>query len=86
MSKQLEKRWYAIHTYSGYEDAVARYLKQRVESMAMSDKIFGVVVPKETKIKVKNGKRYNYHCIARDGFSLPQYFYKNIEAKVLASI
>ncbi|MDP3724843.1 MAG: transcription termination/antitermination protein NusG [Nanoarchaeota archaeon] len=56
--KYVEKRWYAIHTYSGYEDAVARYLKQRVESMAMSDKIFNVVVPKETKIKVKNGKRY----------------------------
>ncbi|MAF79534.1 transcription termination/antitermination protein NusG [bacterium] len=55
---QTEKRWYAIHTYSGYEDAVGRYLKQRVESLAMNDKIFNVVVPKETKIKVKNGKRY----------------------------
>lgn len=52
-----ERRWYAIHTYSGYEDAVARYLKQRVESLFMGDKIFDVVVPKEIKIKVKNGKR-----------------------------
>lgn len=52
-----EKKWYAIHTYSGYEDAVARYLKQRVESLAMTDKIFRVVVPKETKIKIKNGRR-----------------------------
>ena len=52
-----ERKWYAVHTYSGYEDAVARYLKQRVESLMMSDKIFAVVVPKETKIKVKNGKR-----------------------------
>lgn len=52
------RRWYAVHTYSGYEDAVARYLKQRVESMFMADKIFNVVVPKETKIKVKSGKRY----------------------------
>lgn len=49
--------WYAVHTYSGYEDAVARYLKQRVDSLAMNDKIFDVVVPKEKKIKVKNGKR-----------------------------
>lgn len=52
-----KKNWYAIHTYSGYEDAVARYLKQRVESLAMTDKIFNVVVPKEVKIKVKGGKR-----------------------------
>ncbi|MCX6788786.1 MAG: transcription termination/antitermination protein NusG [bacterium] len=53
-----ERRWYAVHTYAGYEDAVSRYLKQRVESMFMSDKIFNVIVPKETKIKVKGGKRY----------------------------
>jgi transcriptional antiterminator NusG len=50
-------RWFAVHTYSGYEDAVARYLKQRVESLGMNDKIFDVVVPKEKKIKIKNGKR-----------------------------
>jgi len=56
-SGQKQRAWYAIHTYSGYEDAVTRYLKQRVESLAMSDKIFNVVVPKEVKIKVKNGKR-----------------------------
>ncbi|MDI6820642.1 MAG: transcription termination/antitermination protein NusG [Patescibacteria group bacterium] len=53
-----KRHWYAIHTYSGYEDAVARYLKQRVESLMMSDKIFNVVVPKEVKIKVKGGRRY----------------------------
>ena len=53
-----ERHWYAIHTYSGYEDAVERYLKQRVESLLMSDKIFAVVVPKEVKVKVKGGKRY----------------------------
>jgi len=51
------RHWYAIHTYSGYEDAVARYLKQRVDSLAINDKIFSVVVPKEQKIKIKNGKR-----------------------------
>jgi transcriptional antiterminator NusG len=51
------RQWYAIQTYSGYEEAVARYLKQRVESLAMTDKIFNVVVPKEKKIKVKGGKR-----------------------------
>jgi len=52
-----EKNWYVIHTYSGYEDAVARNLKQRIESLGMEDKIFQVTVPKEKKIKIKNGKR-----------------------------
>ena len=52
-----KRRWYAVHTYSGYEDAVARYLKQRVESLSMEEKIFNAIVPKEKKIKVKNGKK-----------------------------
>ncbi len=52
-----EKRWYVIHTYSGYEDAVAKSLKQRIENLGMEDKIFNVLVPKEKKIKIKNGKR-----------------------------
>jgi len=52
-----QKNWYVLHTYSGYEDAVAKALKQRVESLGMEDKIFNVLVPKEKKIKIKNGKR-----------------------------
>ena len=52
-----ERNWYVIHTYSGYEDAVARNLKQRIESLGMEGKIFSVLVPKERKIKIKNGKR-----------------------------
>jgi transcriptional antiterminator NusG len=60
MPKQVieqEKNWYVIHTYSGYEDAVAKNLKQRIESLGMEHKIFNVIVPKEKKIKIKNGKR-----------------------------
>ena len=52
-----ERHWYAIHTYSGYENAVARNLKQRIESLGMEDRIFNVVVPTEKKIIVKGGKR-----------------------------
>ena len=52
-----ERNWYVLHTYSGYEDAVAKSLKQRAESLDMEDKIFNVIVPKEKKIKIKNGKR-----------------------------
>lgn len=57
ITKGKIRQWYAVQTYSGYEEAVARYLKQRVESMSMGDKIFNIVVPKEKKIKVKGGKR-----------------------------
>lgn len=60
MSKQnLQegRNWYVIHTYAGYENAVMRNLKQRIESLGMEDKIFNVVVPTEKKIKVKGGKR-----------------------------
>jgi len=52
-----EMNWYVLHTYSGYEDNVARNLKQRIESMDMQDIIFDVIVPKEKKIKIKGGKR-----------------------------
>jgi len=54
---QEGRNWYAIHTYAGYENAVARNLKQRIESLNMGDKIFEVIVPIEKKIKVKGGKR-----------------------------
>jgi len=52
-----ERRWYVIHTYSGYEDAVARNLRQRIEAFGMEDKIFNVLVPKEKKIKIRGGKK-----------------------------
>jgi transcriptional antiterminator NusG len=60
MAKQtlnLGRRWYVLHTYSGYEENVKSNLEQRVESFDMGDKIFNIIVPKEKKIKIKNGKR-----------------------------
>jgi len=60
MSKQKideGRNWYVIHTYAGYENAVARNLKQRIESLGMENKIFNVLVPTEKKIKIKTGKR-----------------------------
>lgn len=60
MAKQQEngeRSWYAIHTYAGYEKAVERNLKQRIESLGMGDRIFNVIVPTEKKIKIKRGKR-----------------------------
>lgn len=53
----INKQWYVIHTYSGYEDQVAENLRQRIETLDMQDKIFQVIVPKENQIEIKNGKR-----------------------------
>ena len=52
-----DRNWYAIHTYAGYENAVMRNLKQRIDSLGMNDKIFNLIVPTEKKIKNKAGKR-----------------------------
>lgn len=60
MAKQTAnygRRWYVIHTYSGYEESVVEALQQRISTMDMEEKIFNVVVPKEKKIKIKNGAR-----------------------------
>ncbi len=59
MNKRYDsaKNWYAIHTYSGYEEKVAESIKQRADSLDMKDKIFQVIVPKEKMIEIKNGKR-----------------------------
>ena len=51
------KAWYAISTYSGYEDKVADSIRQRLDSVEMVGKIFAVIVPKEKQIEIKNGKR-----------------------------
>ena len=51
------RAWYAISTYSGYEDKVADSINQRTGTVEMADKIFEAIVPKEKQIEIKNGKR-----------------------------
>jgi len=53
----MEKRWYVVHTYSGYENKVKTNLEKRVESMNMQDKIFRVLVPTEEEVVNKDGKK-----------------------------
>ena len=52
------RRWYVIHTYSGYENKVKTNLEHRITSMDMGDKIYQVLVPTEEEIEIKNGKRH----------------------------
>ncbi|CQR48538.1 hypothetical protein BN1058_02921 [Paraliobacillus sp. PM-2] len=53
----MEKQWYVVHTYSGYENKVKTNLEKRLESMGMEDKIFRVLVPEDEEAEIKNGKR-----------------------------
>jgi len=53
----MEKNWYVIHTYSGYENKVKMNLEKRVETMGMEDKIFRVIVPEEEQTEIKDGTK-----------------------------
>lgn len=53
----MEKSWYVVHTYSGYENKVKTNLEKRVETMGMEDKIFRVLVPEDEETEIKNGKK-----------------------------
>jgi transcriptional antiterminator NusG len=53
----MEKQWYVVHTYSGYENKVKANLEKRVESMDMKDKIFRVMIPTEDQVELKDGKK-----------------------------
>ncbi|PWF99375.1 transcription termination/antitermination protein NusG [Levilactobacillus bambusae] len=56
MVESEEKRWYVLHTYSGYENSVKTNLESRIESMGMQDNIYRIIVPEEEKQEKKNGK------------------------------
>lgn len=56
-SQDPNRRWYVVHTYSGYENRVKTNLEHRIASMDMGDRIFQVVIPTEEEIEVKNGQR-----------------------------
>ncbi|MDR2106859.1 MAG: transcription termination/antitermination protein NusG [Coriobacteriales bacterium] len=53
----MTKKWYVLHTYSGYEKKVKDNLKHRVESMGLDDRIFDIQIPTEEVIEIKEGGR-----------------------------
>lgn len=50
-------RWYVVHTYSGHENKVAATLRQRIETMKLSDRIFDIIVPTRNIVTVRHGKK-----------------------------
>ncbi len=65
-----EVNWYIIHTYSGQEERVKRYLDQRIETMDMKDRIFEVIVPTEEEIEIREGKRQSIRRKVFPGYIL----------------
>lgn len=55
--RDTERRWYVVHTYSGYENKVKTNLEHRIESMSMKDRIFAIVVPTEEEVELKDGHK-----------------------------
>ncbi|MBC8159924.1 MAG: transcription termination/antitermination protein NusG [Roseiflexaceae bacterium] len=66
------RRWYVIHTYSGYENKVRQNLVHRIETMEMGDQIFRVIVPTEEEIEIKNGQRRTVQKKVFPGYVLVQ--------------
>ncbi len=56
-AKKNQKRWYIVHTYSGYENKVKVNLEKRIEYMNMGDKIFRIEVPQKTVVQMRSGKK-----------------------------
>ena len=69
-SKAPDKRWYVIHTYSGYENKVKANLEHRIESMGMEDRIFQVLVPMEDEIEIRQGQRHTVQKKVYPGYVL----------------
>ena len=51
----MSKRWYVVHTYSGYENKVKTDLEHRIEAMGMADRIFDIQIPTERVTEIKEG-------------------------------
>ncbi len=55
--RNLEKKWYIIHTYSGYEKKVMTDLEKRIESLNLTDRVFNIIVPEEESVEIRRGKK-----------------------------
>lgn len=63
--ENLGRRWYVVHTYSGFENKVKKSLERRIDSLDMRDKIFRIIVPTQEETEIKNGQR---HTVQRKVF------------------
>ena len=71
-ANDLVSRWYIIHAYSGQEDRVKRNLEQRISTMDIQHKIFQVIVPTESEMEIKHGRRQSVPRKVFPGYILVQ--------------
>lgn len=53
----MEMKWYVAHTYSGHEQKAKKYLENAIISQGLEEKMGRVLVPTETVVEMKQGKR-----------------------------
>ena len=70
--EENKKRWFVVHTYSGYEERVKKNLEQRIKYMDSGEEISQVIIPTEVEIEVKNGQRRNVDKKILPGYILVQ--------------
>src|SRR3982751_3265421 len=70
--EEPNRRWFVIHTYSGYENKVKTNLEHRIESMGVGDKIYDVVIPTEEEVEIKDGQRRTVQRKVFPGYVLVQ--------------
>ena len=57
MTELIEKQWYIVHTYSGFEERVKENLEQRIDALGMREQFGEIRIPKETVVEMKGGKK-----------------------------
>ncbi|MCF2611698.1 MULTISPECIES: transcription termination/antitermination protein NusG [Fusobacterium] len=57
MNTVLEKKWFMIHTYSGYEKKVKTDLEQKIEALGMNEIVTKILVPEEQSVELRRGKK-----------------------------
>src|SRR5438309_12115438 len=72
LEEEEGRRWFVIHTYSGYENKVETNLKHRIASMGVDDKIYDVVIPTEEQVEIKDGQRRTVQRKVFPGYVLVQ--------------
>ena len=64
------KKWYIIHTYSGFENKVAESLRTRAEAFGFADKIGQILIPTEEVVEMRNGKKVTSKRLVYPGYVL----------------
>jgi len=64
------KKWFIIHTYSGFENKVAESLRTRAEAFGFADKIGQILIPTEELVELRNGKKVTSKRLVYPGYVL----------------